>query len=49
MGPASSEHQPLGAALTLVSVFTVRADFKGPLCSWGGTSADTSGSYLGLC
>lgn len=33
MGPASSEHQPLGAALTLVSVFTGRADLRGPLCS----------------
>lgn len=47
--PASFEHQPLGTALTLVSVFTIRADFRGPLCSRGGTSADTSGSHLGPC
>ena len=32
VGPGSSEHQPLGAALSLVSVFTGRADLRGPLC-----------------
>ena len=36
MRPASFEHQPLGTALTLVLAFTVRADFRGPLCSWVG-------------
>lgn len=35
VGPASPERWPLRAALPLVSMFTVRADLRGPLCSQG--------------